>query len=300
MQIVDQTPYRAETGEITTLGRIQGTFKYGLGWFDGLKAQDAVIAILNKQLDKSFIMLRNVTLPEIEVTLPLVLLGPPGIYLINALPGRGMYRATGDEWATMAGDRAVMAGLNQIARTAQWTKVLQVYLDRNGYKGVLAVEPILMSADPGMHIESVRPTVRIVMSDALERFAVSMAQAHGTIAPSYASNLARIIVQGAPPKAPAAPPPAPVPASTSAFRDEQPLSSGLGDDDFSFHEEEPAPPPTPAKPPKPAAAKLAARKKKKIMGLSQRQLIILGILLLVGLCSVLAVGIYIFTTLANV
>ena len=34
MQIVDQTPYRTETGEIDIMGRIQGTLKFGLSWFD--------------------------------------------------------------------------------------------------------------------------------------------------------------------------------------------------------------------------------------------------------------------------
>ncbi len=36
------------------------------------------------------------------------------------------------------------------------------------------VEPVLLAADPGLHIESVRPAVRPVMSDAIDRFAASL------------------------------------------------------------------------------------------------------------------------------
>ena len=46
MVIVDKTPYRSESGEISPIGLVQGMLKYGLSWQSRLKAQDAVIAII--------------------------------------------------------------------------------------------------------------------------------------------------------------------------------------------------------------------------------------------------------------
>ena len=168
MKIVDKTPYRTETGEIDLLGRVQGMLKYGMSWYSRLKAQDVVIAIIEKQLDSNYALLRNVTLPNTEINLPFVLIGPPGIYLINVTHERGVFIARDDQWGTMIGDRFVGARINQIGRTLAFGRVLQLYLDRQGFKGSVVVESILMAADPGMQIESTRPAVRVVMSDALQ------------------------------------------------------------------------------------------------------------------------------------
>jgi hypothetical protein len=316
MQIVDQTPYRTETGEIDIMGRVQGTLKFGLTWYDRVKAQDVVIGILDKALNNGFILLRNITLPNTEIMLPLILIGPPGIFLINVTHERGVYRARGDEWGTIAGDHFVPSRINQISRTLQMAKVLQVYLDRAGYKGTVAVEPILMAADPGMHIDSVRPALRVVMSDAQERFAVSMAQTHGTFAPDAAATLARVIVKGAPPKREAAAPTPTQPANAQPADDfGGRFNDALGQEEaggafapadlgFAFTEDE-----TDAQPfetqapaaesasPRPAAPqKTAAPRKKGFLGLNKNQLLILGGLLLLWVCSIIGFAIYILLT----
>jgi hypothetical protein len=200
MKIVDKTPYRSEAGEIDILGRLQGTLKYGLTWYNRIQAQDAVIAIMEKQLGNSYTLLRNHTLPNTEINLPLVLVGPPGVSLINVTHEHGVYRAKDDEWGTIAGDRFVPARINQIQRTLAFGRVLQVYLDRQGFKDALTVDSILMAADPGMHIESTRPAVRIVMSDALERFAVSLGQGRLILNAPTANDIVQAILVGRPKK----------------------------------------------------------------------------------------------------
>jgi len=205
MKIADRTPFRTEDGKIEIFGRIQGTLKYGLSWYARLQAQDVVIAVLDKTLDPNYVLLRNVTLPDTDIDLPLVLIGPPGVYLINVTHERGVYRAKDDEWGTIAGERFAPASINQIQRTVKLGRVLQIYLDRAGYKGTVIVDTILMAADPGMHIESVRPAVRIVMSDALERFAISMNQARPIFSVGKITELAQLIVKG-PKKQPTAAP----------------------------------------------------------------------------------------------
>jgi hypothetical protein len=311
MQILDHTPYRTESGEIDFMGRIQGMLKFGMSWYDRIKAQDVVIGLLDKQMGNTYALLRNITLPETDITLPLVLIGPAGIFLIQVAHERGVYRAKGDEWGTIVEEHFVPARINQVVRTRQMARVLQVYLDRQGYKGMLNVEPILMSADPGMHIDSVRPSVRVVMSDALERFAISIAQTRGTMAPEAVPGIVRVIMKGRPKieEPIEIPPPSPAPSaaqSNSVFTEESlELSRGgfASDLGFSFQEEETteqqqsaARPAIPVARPRAAAEPASKAKPKGFLGLTRRQLIILGVILLVWACMMIAFFAYVFYT----
>ncbi len=302
MKIIDKTPYRTETGEIDLWGRIQGMLKYGMSWYDRVKAQDVAIAIIEKQLDSNFALLRNVTLPNTEINLPLVLIGPPGIYLLNVLHERGVYKARDDQWGTMVGDRFVVARINHISRTMTFGRVLQVYLDRQGFKGQVVVESILMASDPGMQIESTRPAVRVVMSDALERFAASMSQARPVLNSPLAHDLAHAILVGRMAKPePEAAAPAPVeenvnPSSFGAFAfDEQ-------QDEPETNEAEESKSPAwlqtladDSQPAQPQAKPKKTSKKKGPLGLTTTQLIIVIVALLFALCIVAAAAIFVFT-----
>ena len=234
MKIIDNTPFRTESGQIDLFGRAQGVLKFGLSWFARLKAQDTVIAVLDKILDPHFVLLRNITLPDTEIDLPMVLIGPPGLYLINVTHDRGVYRARDDEWGTISGEKFVPAGINQVQRTIKMGRVLQLYLDHAGYKGTLAVEPLLLAADPGMHIESVRPAVRIVMSDALERFAISMNQARPIFNTIRINDIVHTILNGPNTPLPSTPAFISTPTETSANNHSDPLDTPQTDDSITI------------------------------------------------------------------
>jgi hypothetical protein len=300
MVIIDKTPFREKTGQIGPLGLLQGTLKFGPTWQSRMKAQDVVIAIIEKQLDSNFALLRNITLPNTEINLPLVLIGPPGIYLINVTHERGVYRAKDDEWGTMIADRFVPARINQITRTATFGRVLQTYLDRQGFKNAALVEPILMAADPGMQIESTRPAVRVVMSDALERFAASLSQARSMIDAPLGKSIVRAILVGKPAEAPATTQPEPAPDNFgSSF-------GSFGFDDENEQQPQPAQKqetqwlenladqsaPKQAEPQTPAKPKKAA-KKRGPLGLTTRQLVTLGITLFLMVCLLAAAIIFV-------
>jgi hypothetical protein len=303
MKHIDKTPYRSESGEINIINRVQGMLKYGMSWYDRVKAQDIIAATFGKQLGGQFILLQNIVLPDTEIDLPLVLIGPPGIFLINALHERGVYMARDDEWGTLTGDTFVPARINQVKRAITMGRVLQVYLERLGYKGLL-VENIVMSADPGLHIDSTRPAVRVVMSDAIDRFALSLTQARGTFDLNVVAELERVILTGKGRQAavPAESPDTPPVAGSDVFI---PGEGGSGELEFSF-QEEPADPEvqsagfsgaTSEQDEMAAAARSARAKKprrKKIMGLTPAQLGIVVALLLCWLCSLLAFAGYYF------
>jgi len=288
MKIIDKTPYRQEDGQVTFTDRIQATLKYGLTWYDRIQAQEKILPILDKQLSRNFILLRNITLGGTDVELPLILIGPPGIFLVNVITEKGVYRAKGEEWGLISGDQFAPAKINQILRTSRMGQVLQLFLDRAGLKGTVTVEAILMSANPGTHIESVRPVVRVVMSDALERFAASMEQARGTFSPEMVATLAQIILTGkaanqASPKLAPQEPSQPEKQGAFGFDDApEPEQTASPSDSFSLTEE-----------PTPAALKQKSKKGKRIAGMSIAQLAILAGILLVWLCIVIIFILYI-------
>lgn len=300
MIIIDKTPYRSKTGEISLVGLVQGTLKYGWSWQQRLKAQEVAIAIIEKQLDSNFALLRNVTLPNTDIVLPLVLIGPPGVYLLNVIHERGVYKAKDDQWGSMIGDRFVPARVNQITRTTTFGRVLQVYLDRQGFKGSVVVESVLMAPDPGMQVESTRPAVRVVMSDALERFAASMGHARPTIDTPLGKDVVRAILVGKPAQVASAP--------LESVAKEDDLSNSFGG--FAFDDSETdqesfdstdqnsliQPPAVEKEKPK-ETPKKAVVKKKKLLGLTTSQLAIAGIFLFITICFIVAAIIFMLTKL---
>jgi hypothetical protein len=178
MKIIDKTPYLNKKGAIGPLERIQGTFALGTNWYADMKGQEEVIAALSKYLDSKFVLLRNPILPgSQDVRLPLVLAGPPGVFLLNVTNMRGMFRAKGEEWGTITGDHFKPLRPNLQTLTARYSQGLQMFLEKQGVMNMLTAEAVLLATNPGMHVDTVRPLVRVVMMDALERFAVSIRDA---------------------------------------------------------------------------------------------------------------------------
>jgi hypothetical protein len=174
MKIIDQTPLLDANGQLSLINRVQGMLSYGFSWPASLKAQNTVIAQLNKAIEKGYTLFRNQKLGASEIIVPLILVGPSGIYVIDATPLKGLYRARGQELGAITNGRFQPVNINIISRTLQLAKALQVFFERQGIKLPAPVEPVLLSADPGLHIESVRPAVRIVLSDAINIFADSV------------------------------------------------------------------------------------------------------------------------------
>ncbi len=177
MKLIDQTPFLAEKGKITLFDRLRGTLKYGFSWYPELGAQQVAIAHLEKHLGDNFNLFRNFPLGEAGIRVPLILIGPPGIYVLYATHWRGVYRVKGDRMGTISGNTFKPTSINLVQRTARLARAVEIYIRKHVRGDIGEVEPVLLAVDPGMHVESTRPAVRIVMRDALERFVVSLLQA---------------------------------------------------------------------------------------------------------------------------
>ncbi|MEJ5224756.1 MAG: NERD domain-containing protein [Anaerolineales bacterium] len=301
MKALDFTPLRKPDGSFDPMDRIKATLQFGPSWFAILEGQDHVVALLGRNLDNSYTLLRNFTLPGTELMFPLILVGPTGVFVLSVLNERGLYRAKGEEWSIIQGERVITARVNPLKRTLQYVAVLQKYLAKQGFEQV-KVEGVLLAASPGLQVESVRPAARVVMFDALDRFAISVAQTPPALAPAFVQQVVERIQRPASDKktaaAPASPPgeeaPVYVPESRRTFYDEPQQASnsltspsddrlafGFVDDQPAVREESPRRPAAESAPKK-LARRAAPRKKKG--GLSNRQLAILGGVFLFWVC----------------
>lgn len=202
MKIIDQTPFFQETGQLSLLDRAKAILRFGPNWFKEIDAEKSVIAVLDKTLDKKYTLLHNVTPYGLEAMIPLILVGPPGVYVMSVTNLFGTFRAKGDQWGVLSGDTFKPDNPNLLTRTERMARAIQVLLQRQGFVDITSVEAILLCSNPTFHVDSMRPIIRVVMRDVLERFGVSIAQARVVLSPETINNIvARIMNPPAPPPA---------------------------------------------------------------------------------------------------
>lgn len=325
MKILDHTPFQDPSGQISLVNRIQGTLKYGLSWYPTLEAQKNVIAILNKALERGYTLVRNKELGVSGIFVPLVLIGSAGIYLIDVTPLKGFYQARGNEWGTLANGRFQPASINILARAERLARVLEVFYQRQGIKLPVTVEPVLMAADPGLHIESVRPAVRVVQSDAIERFAANLLSSRPVMDARTANELVDRLITPRSAKQQDAPPP-PDENDPYAEQDETPFQIQMepsrlqtflnapksdalidtrpaapGEVGFAFEEEEPGRPEQPTvrviNPPgtEEEALRPQRNKSRRYFGMTVPQIALLSTMALIECCVLIGGAWYIIS-----
>lgn len=196
MKIIDKTPYQDESGNINPIARIQGTLKYGFNWYPELEAQKKVIPQLDRLLDKSCVLIRNFTLPNSDIVIPMILIAPSTVSVMLATPIKGHFEAKGTEWNTINNNgESVPARRNLIDLVIKLTRAFQKYLERQQIQLSVPVEAVVIASDPGAQIEALRPIVRVVRSDAIKQFASSVMQARPVLRTDSIFSLGDRIVE---------------------------------------------------------------------------------------------------------
>jgi hypothetical protein len=242
MKVIDKTPYQSEKGDISLLQRIQGTLEHGFNWFPELEAQQIVVTQLNSVLEKGFTLLRNVTLHNSAIVEPLILIGAPGVYVIRVTPLSGFYEAKGDQWSVVKNGHSFPEAINLLTQTARLARALQVFIERQGVILPGPIEAVLMATNPGMHVDSLRPVVRVVMSDGVKQFASSLLQARPVLKSEMVYDLPDRIVSPRP-KAVAVPAPGAAPQAGP----QAPSQTPGFENSYSAAPQEPAPEPSRAR-----------------------------------------------------
>lgn len=302
MRIIDKTPFQNEKGEIDLVGRAQAMMKYGPSWYSEQTAQKAVIAQFERLFEKGYVLIRNFNLPGSEVIVPMILLTPSGVFVIYVTHLKGFYEAKGDQWNKIDQGRATPASRNLISITERLARAAQKYFELHKITIPGRVEPVLIAADPGLNLESLRPAIRVVQSDAIAQFAAALLQNRASLRNEQVYGLAERILNpqadalpASASKAEAAPPPSRAKAifEASPARD----TGSQSDVSFAFGEDENAPESLPSSLLRSTADESAPPARRKLyLGMTAGQWVILGVMLLVGLCvlSIAVAAVYYF------
>jgi Nuclease-related domain len=200
MKIIDKTPLLNEKGELGIVQRIQGILKFGFNWPNELQAQKAIITFFDRQLEKGYTLIRNMTLGASGIVVPIILLGPTGIYVIHVTYLRGRYEARGNSWNEEAGDSYKPAEINLIQQTSRMASAVKAFIERQGVKLPVPIEPVLISGNPGLHIESVKPAIKVMMIDGIKSFVSGLATGAPVLRPEAVHEFTERIVNPRPPK----------------------------------------------------------------------------------------------------
>jgi hypothetical protein len=314
MKIIDKTPLVNEKGELGPAQRIQGMLKFGFNWPTELQTQKTIVTFFDRQLEKGYTLIRNMSLGASGITVPMILMGPAGIFVIHVTYLRGRYEARGDTWNEESGTGFKPASPNLIQETARMASAVKAWIERQGIKVPIPIEPVLISANPGLHVESVKPAVRVLMIDGIKSFVTGLSSAGRVLSAEAVHEFTERIVNPRPVRKGTAgpavmptpaweeertqPPPGQSRARAIFDASEEAKPFNPTDFDFEMMDEEAA---MDASTPLPADASTAeslpsrAPGRKRVMGMTPGQLTVvaaLGVVLLV----IVAVFIYLVLT----
>ncbi len=302
MKIIDKTSQQDVNGNINIISRVRGTLKYGLSWSAELEAQKLVISQLERLLEKGFVLIRNFTLPNSEIVIPIVLIGTGGVWVVYVTPVKGNFEAKGDQWNVVNNDgKALPAGINYISRVAQLATVFQKFLKIQKVEMPSPVEPVLIASDPGAQIDSVRPMVRVVRSDAIKQFAGTLLQARPVWRTDFIHELAERIIDPTPPDQLKALTPTPAGQQTPRAALAQVAEQDFNADELGFAFDEGESQPVAEDAVSAGASRPQADRrppaKKKFLGLQDTQIILLAGMLIFEFCILFGFGIIIYLNL---
>ena len=321
MKIIDKTPLLDEKGELGILQRVQGMLQFGFNWPNELQAQKAIIAFFDRSLEKGYTLIRNYTLGQSGIMVPIILLGPTGMYVIQITYLRGRYKVMGDTWNVEAGEDFKPAPINLIQRTMRMANALKVFIERQGVKVPVPIESVLIAGDPGLHIETLRPAIKVMMIDGIKSFVSNLTTGRPVLSTENVYELTERIINPRPPKKETAAPvraePEPrasweeEPSQQDASRaraifDDSGEAKPFNPDDFDFAmdegEGEPSMEAAPAIPnirePSPAQPLKATPgpRSNRVLGMTPPQLAVIVGLAVVLLCILVGFGYLIYTT----
>lgn len=171
MRIVDRSPFRDENGEIKLENKVRGILQNGFRWLGQMSAMENATRLLERILDKNHLLLRDATIPGTTITIPMILISPQGVRVILPSSAGGNFRARGTEWQVFDGRARQFknARPNIIEEGLLYSQSLLRYLEHQGFP-LPELETVLLFTDPRTHVDSIRPEVRVVLTDAVEHF----------------------------------------------------------------------------------------------------------------------------------
>jgi hypothetical protein len=292
--------------------------KYGFNWPNELEAQKAIITFFDRQLEKGYTLIRNMPLGASGIVVPIILLGPTGIHVIYVTYLRGRYEVRANSWNEEAGNGYKPASVNLIQVTIRMAHAVKAFIERQGVKLPIEIEPVLIAANPGLHIESVRPAIKVIMIDGVKSFVSGLATSRPILKAEAVHEFTERIVNPRSPKKDAPATHAPEQLASDAVPTQPPAQEGEfsrartifsaseeaqpfnpADFDFTMVDEEaalealtPSPGMVEPSPAQPVAG--PAPKRRRFLGMTLLQAVIVAVLAAALLCLLVVFAILIF------
>ena len=145
----------------------------------GRQAEDAIIRRFSRGLDNRYFMLRGMRFEGAVEPFPPILIGPPGLFVLNLSQAKGIFRAREASWwqINKKNHQFSPAQPNLIKQTQEKAQKLTEILDTHG-RSHPEVVPILIFANPGVDVETNNPAIRIVRMDGVETLIANFLNTH--------------------------------------------------------------------------------------------------------------------------
>jgi len=152
---------------------------------------DAILDRFIRGLDNRYIMLRNLQLEKSGQVFPPILVGPAGLAVLNISNEQGFFRVRENSWWKMnkSSHRYDPAKPDLVKQSQEYAQKLGSLLDVHG-KSHPEVTPFLILANPGVHIETSSPAIRIVLVDGIDNLISTLLNSEDVIPPNAINTLA--------------------------------------------------------------------------------------------------------------
>ena len=171
MIVKDLTEFQSEDGKVSLIGLLRAVMKHGFSWKRGRDYQEEFINSIQNILSDKCIILRSLTLPGEENPVPLILISPAGLAVINPRSIEGVYQARDNMWNAIdrAGD-LIPSDPNLVQETQSYASAVQKHLETHDFQDV-PLESVLAFVSAGTHVDVKHPAVRVLPFDAIKNFA---------------------------------------------------------------------------------------------------------------------------------
>lgn len=144
---------------------------YGYAWQQSRKNQEELIEILGSVLGNECVLLRDVNIPKVNRPIPMVLITPAAVMVINPKAQKGFFRAEGKFWGELGrNDQYRSAPNNLIRETWLYQKTIEGYFKQHNFSAPMD-RGVMIFVSPETVVESIRPRVRIIQADGIKNFA---------------------------------------------------------------------------------------------------------------------------------
>lgn len=175
MRTIDLSKFQAESGIAGLFNTLRGIFSYGWYWQQSRKSQEELVEILDTVLGNDCVLLRDVNIPRVDRPIPMVLLTPSSLIVINPKSQQGFYRAEGKRWEELGrDDEYKLAPNNMIRETWLYQKTIEGYLKQHNFSAPTE-RGVMIFVSPETHVETIRPRVRVIQADGIKNFARELA-----------------------------------------------------------------------------------------------------------------------------